>query len=143
MATRSAIGVAYEDRIEAIYCHWDGYLSHNGKILNEHYNRDAAKKLITLGDLSSLGAGIGLQHSREERPAGECTFYGRDFGQTNVEAVVYSTAEEFQFEMSHRGCEYYYILGTDNQWWVSCEYGPLRGTWTPVSEALKIVRQGD
>ena len=39
MATRSNIGIVNEDdSITAIYCHWDGYPEHNGKILLNHYN---------------------------------------------------------------------------------------------------------
>lgn len=39
MSTRSHIGLLLEDgRIESIYCHNDGYLSHNGHILDSFYN---------------------------------------------------------------------------------------------------------
>ena len=32
MATRSAIGVMHGYKCKAVYCHWDGYLDHNGRI---------------------------------------------------------------------------------------------------------------
>jgi hypothetical protein len=36
MSTRSAIGIRYGTIIKAVYCHWDGYVEHNGAILQEH-----------------------------------------------------------------------------------------------------------
>ena len=39
MATRSTIAIQLENgSINQVYCHWDGYLSNNGKILMEYYN---------------------------------------------------------------------------------------------------------
>jgi hypothetical protein len=58
MATRSAIAIqeTKEGPVRYVYCHFDGYPAHNGKILNEHY-RDPSKvkELLALGDMSSLG----------------------------------------------------------------------------------------
>ena len=64
MATRSRIGILNDDgTVDSIYCHWDGYLSHNGKILFEHYTDPAVvQELIALGDISSLGIDIGEKH---------------------------------------------------------------------------------
>ena len=39
MATRSRIGIQLADEsILSVYCHWDGYLAHNGKMLQEYYS---------------------------------------------------------------------------------------------------------
>ena len=39
MATRSRIAIEKQDgTVDSIYCHWDVYLSHNGKILFNHYD---------------------------------------------------------------------------------------------------------
>lgn len=55
MATRSIIAVQVENGFDAIYCHHDGYLTHNGFILLKSYNTPSlAKELISLGDISSL-----------------------------------------------------------------------------------------
>jgi hypothetical protein len=69
MATRSLIGIKLNDNIvKTIYCHWDGYPEHNGKLLVENYNTPAAIfDLLELGDLSSLA----------ETPA-KCVAYHRD-----------------------------------------------------------------
>ena len=50
MATRSAIGLKKIDgTIEAVYCHWDGYPAHNGKILMNHYPVDKTQRLLAEG----------------------------------------------------------------------------------------------
>jgi hypothetical protein len=56
MATRSTIVKKNEDgSYTGIYCHWDGYPSHNGKILLENYNsQEKVDSLIALGNISSL-----------------------------------------------------------------------------------------
>ena len=59
MGTRSRIGVMHGDVVKSVYCHWDGYLEHNGQILLEHYDSAKANNLVALGDLSSLGSVIG------------------------------------------------------------------------------------
>ena len=62
MATRSAIGVMHGDNCKMVYCHWDGYLEHNGEILQKHYDSPKANHLVALGNLSSLRPNIGEQH---------------------------------------------------------------------------------
>lgn len=59
MGTRSFIAQKTEDGYRAIYCHWDGYPSWNGRILHTHYS-DPAKltALLNLGDISCLGTGL-------------------------------------------------------------------------------------
>lgn len=56
MSTRSTIGVVRCDGSKArIYCHWDGYLEHNGVILYESYSdMDRLEQLLRLGNISSL-----------------------------------------------------------------------------------------
>jgi hypothetical protein len=56
MGTRSRIGIELPDHtVVSVYCHWDGYVDHNGRVLVEHYmNRDSVKELIDGGSMSSL-----------------------------------------------------------------------------------------
>ena len=55
MSTRSTIWIQREDGLEGVYSHWDGYVSHNGKILYENYNTpEKVQELINGGHLSSL-----------------------------------------------------------------------------------------
>lgn len=59
MSTNSHIGLRNGDTVKYIYCHWDGYLSHNGMLLNLFYrNPEKVEKLINLGDISSLGYNV-------------------------------------------------------------------------------------
>ena len=55
MATQSNIGIQYLDNsVRMVYCHWDGYPSHNGKILLNNYKTfDEVKKLIERGEIIS------------------------------------------------------------------------------------------
>ena len=51
MATRSHIGIKNQDNsVTYIYCHWDGYPGHNGKILLNHYQtEDKVRELMKIG----------------------------------------------------------------------------------------------
>jgi hypothetical protein len=45
----------HDHTVVSSYCHWDGYVEHNGKILVEHYqNRQDVQELIDGGSMSSL-----------------------------------------------------------------------------------------
>ena len=95
MATRSTIALEFADgTVEQVYCHWDGYLEHNGQILLKHYsNPFILRDLIDLGAVSSLGKIIGTKHDfsrldspmpaeEYERLYGDMTtFYARDRGE--------------------------------------------------------------
>jgi len=56
MGTRSRIGIEMPDHsVVSVYCHYDGYVEHNGKILAEHYqNREDVQELIDGGSMSCL-----------------------------------------------------------------------------------------
>ena len=91
MATRSYIGKQNTDgTVKYIYCHWDGYPSHNGEILKEHYKTEAkVNTLMDLGDLSILGPEIGEKQDFNNKQSNNmCLAYGRDRGEKNVEANI-------------------------------------------------------
>jgi hypothetical protein len=58
MSTNSSIAVLCDDgSIIQVFCHWDGSVEHNGRLLFENYNNRAlAEELAMKGDLFSLGA---------------------------------------------------------------------------------------
>jgi hypothetical protein len=128
MGTRSAIGYKTgEGKIRAVYCHWDGYVSNNGRILQESYQ--AAYKiarLIEQGDMSSLAAEpmptAGSGHSFNTPEDGVVTYYGRDRGETGVETKEFANVDEFETEMSYAGCEYFYVFN-GREWIVSTGTG--------------------
>lgn len=86
MATRSNIAMkTKEGKIVSVYCHWDGYVANNGKILLENYDFiDKIEALIALGSISSLGKAIGLQQDFDDRSTQKddwTLFYSRDRGE--------------------------------------------------------------
>ena len=134
MATRSTIALEYADgTIGQVYCHWDGYLSNNGQILFEHYQDPfKLRDLMDLGDVSVLHANIGEKHDFNERYEDGCTFYGRDRGETGVEAKNFRDFDHYLRE--HQWEEYEYILRKDGNWYVSCY--PTKFVYSLLSEAL-------
>ena len=100
MGTRSYIITANpKGDFTGIYCHWDGYPSHNGKILHENYDtQEKVETLIALGDLSSLRESPACPegHSYRTPVAGHCIAYGRDRG----EAVAAEGGAEGELERS-------------------------------------------
>ena len=146
MGTRSTIALEFADgTVEQVYCHWDGYLDHNGAILKEHYSDPfKLRELIDLGDLSSLRPTIGVKHpfssfqlaTQEERDAHEklvenmCTFYQRDRGET-CPARKYKNVAEYFAEGQQE--EYDYILRPDGVWYVRCY--TTDGKWLTMAEA--------
>ena len=110
MGTRSTIALEYADgTVDQIYCHWDGYLEHNGMILEKHYKDPfVLQKVMDLGDMSSLGERIGSQHAFDKAPEGECTFYKRDRNESGVGAKRFKSFADYK--ANHQYEEYEYIL---------------------------------
>lgn len=150
MGTRSRIGVMHGNIVKSVYCHWDGYLSHNGAILQEHYDSVKANQLVALGDLSSLKQEIGAKHAfgtigmtpaeqeaYEVEHGNSCTFYGRDRGETGTEWQVAHTFDEFLEQVNNCCGEYYYIM-RDGVWYCGDTYGrtELSNKLTALTEAL-------
>jgi hypothetical protein len=135
MATRSTIALEFADgTIGQVYCHWDGYLVHNGKILLENYsNPFILRDLIDLGSLSSLRPTIGTKHPFSHYDVANmtfeeygslyrdmCTFYGRDRGEGQSDATYFKDFADFR--ANGQAEEYDYILRNVNgvaTWFVS------------------------
>ena len=126
MATRSTIALEFADgTIGQVYCHWDGYLAHNGKMLQEYYsNPFILRDLIDLGSLSSLHPTIGTKHPFSMFEANMtqdeyanlyrdmCVFYGRDRGEGQSDATYFKDYEHFLVDGQRE--EYDYILRNVN-----------------------------
>ncbi len=97
MSTRSHIGLLLEDgRVESIYCHHDGYLSHNGHILDSFYNNvSKVKQLLALGDLSALGEKLGEKQDFNKPLGNMCLAYGRDREEDDVSSQIFDSESEF------------------------------------------------
>jgi len=154
MGTRSRIGVMHGDKVKSVYCHWDGYLEHNGAILQEHYNSVKANELVSLGDLSSLRPEIGVEHSFSRLDttmsdsewdalySNMCTFYGRDRKETGTMWKVAHTFAEFLEQCDNCCAEFYYIM-KEGVWYCGDTYNrtALSGKLTLLSEALESVKE--
>ena len=122
MGTRSFIARKTNEGFVGVYCHWDGYLEHNGKILREHYtDPHKIEELIVLGDISILGNEIGSKHEFQDHPDGETTFYGRDRGETDTQATFRKTLRGIMNYANRCGCEFFYLFRFDD--WQYAERG--------------------
>lgn len=121
MATRSLIGIRQDDgKIKSVYCHSDGYLTHNGAMLIDHYkDRDKVEKLIKLGSLSMLGEKVdpdpNKEHSFEydKRQEDVVVAYARDRGEELREAVAQTEEELFDKDS---WIDYIYIFEKNGEW---------------------------
>lgn len=118
MSTHSAIGRLLSDgRVQAIYCQFDGYLTHNGRILLEHYTTlDVVVALLELGDISSLD---------ETLEKTEAYHRDRDEFWPDVEPKTFESVQAWLADSQ----EYNYLFDPDRGWLVAYD------TDTPVSLA--------
>ena len=160
MGTRSMIAIENPNSkaVKSIYCHWDGYLEHNGSILEKHYsNSPKVNNLIALGDLCSLRPEIGVKHlfsslelPKEEREAHEeavkdmCTFYTRDRGE-DAPYKFFKDVKEAHAYYDGSWCEYFYLFKYDadqesGKWFYRTREN---GRWKRLATALKRCDQKD
>ena len=94
MATRSYIGKRLDDgKIQYVYCHFDGYPSHNGAILTEHYTtEDKIIDLLNLGHMSQLDSEVS-----------HCKAYGEEYSVGDMEDFLDGNVS-------------YYYLFENNEW---------------------------
>lgn len=155
MGTRSRIAVMHGDVVKSVYCHWDGYLAWNGKLLQEHYDSAKANQLVALGDLSSLKPEIGEAHpfgyhgtdisaeDYEKQFGNMCTFYARDRGETGTEWKVAHSFAEFLEQVDNCCGEYYYII-KDGVWYCGTLHEREQDLYkklVPLTEALIQVKE--
>jgi len=120
---------------KSVYCHYDGYLSYTGQILQKHYDSTKANALVARGDNS------GVKETLEEM-----NFYenggveGEDVNEflNSTPWQVAHTFEEFleQVECCHG--EYYYVM-RDGVWYAGAVYdtpGLIKGKLVLLEEAL-------
>jgi hypothetical protein len=152
-----AIENPHSKAVKSIYCHWDGYLQHNGSLLEKHYsNSPKVNNLIALGDLSSLRPEIGEKHEfsrldttlpeeEYERLYGDmCTYYTRDRGE-DAPYKHFSTVKEAVAYYDGSWCEYFYLFKYDEdlesgKWFYRTREN---GRWKRLATALKRIDQKD
>lgn len=155
MGTRSTIALERTDgTVCKIYCHWDGYLDHNGRILVEHWcDPQKMELLLDGGNLCTLGQDIGQTHPQDRPQYGTpeydvyrqmyrsgCEFYGRDRGYTDHHAITYQNWDTYLRESTSQ--EYNYALRfTDRSWCWWVKYRATNGRWVPLQWAIELEAQ--
>lgn len=124
MATRSTIALEFADgTVGQVYCHFDGYLSNNGRILEQHY-RDPFKlrDIMDRGSMSQLGNTVT-----------DCEFYNDEGDRTSW----FGNLQEYLYQAQME--EYNYILRQVNGqpvWFVS--YFESDDQFIPLDKAFVI-----
>jgi hypothetical protein len=136
MATRSRIAIETESGIvNAVYCHWDGYVEGVGRTLFNHYDKEKLEKLIKLGDISSLREKIepiGEHHTFMNPEDNVTVAYHRDRGE-DFHSTHYLNIDDLFDNSFENGVEYVYCLNKDGVWLVN-SYGI---EVTPLYDLLK------
>lgn len=138
MATRSRIGILNEDgTVSSVYCHWDGYPSHNGRILSTSYtDTEKVRKLINLGSISFLDDEVETSdpHTFEKPKEGVTVAYHRDRGEDYNPPRINGSLDEY-FEDDNE--EYGYLF-VDGEWLVKPCYGdrPIQTIKEALAEDL-------
>jgi hypothetical protein len=114
---------------KSVYCHYDGYLKHTGRLLQANYDSALANELIARGDNS------GVRETLEGM-----NFYG-ERGEEDVSWQVAHTFEEFleQVECCHG--EYYYVM-KDGVWYAGAVYdtdGLVKNGLVALKNALETL----
>lgn len=125
MSTHSQIGILNRDKsITSIYCHWDGYLDHVGRILKEYYDtEEKVKELIALGSLSTLYPKIKPDPDKShnfDNPAPDTTVaYHRDLGEpwNHTKPETHRTKTNYIMDMKNRCISEIYLFNPKDSTW--------------------------
>lgn len=143
MSTRSHICMRKKDgSFEVVYCHWDGYPSHNGALLLKNFkSKKKVQQLLDLGSLSILAEKVnppkGKEHSFNKPHKNVCVFYGRDREEQDVGKGVFKTLDEFKKFLVDSWCEYIYIFDEEMRKWECYTID-----WNPIEIGIDI-RNGE
>lgn len=120
MSTAS-ISVQHGDKIKTIYVDRDGDIKNLGATLLQYYNdQDRADALVSLGDASRICASIECPtgHSYNHPAPGHSVFYGRDRGESDTQACIFDSWQEFS---TYEEWQEYNYLFDNNHWF--CDSG--------------------
>jgi len=135
MSTHARIGLMLHDgTIKHSYVHFDGYPTGVGKTLVEHYNsEETIQELLSFGDMSYLTPIINPEgeHSFNKPEDGVTVFYGRDRGETGIDAEINSMDELHNI---HSNSVDFFYLYVNKVWQVYDVYG--KDGWKLVKEFL-------
>ena len=131
MSTRSWIGIKQKDQsLNLVYCHYDGYIEHNGLLLQNHYQTiDKIKQLIKNGSIRILNETV------------ESTEY---FDEQNF--IQYKSIDDLKQDMMTNKhlivIEYFYYFDEEvNTWFVGeidydSDFNPKQAIFKPLKDVI-------
>jgi hypothetical protein len=128
MSTNSFIGLeATDGTVTYIYCHWDGGLAHNGRMLQDNYaTAEQVTALLEQGDASALGSTVA-----------DSVFYTRDKGEDRGENLASIDPSRDEFGQDLGDSKFAYLFSSDmNSWTVKI---PGQAAWVGLRRALEAV----
>jgi hypothetical protein len=132
MATRSNIGIVNDNgSVTGIYCHWDGYPEHNGKLLLKHYtDSERINGLMSLGSLSILAENLYSTdiHTFNNPQEGVCVAFGRDRGEKNADSKSFTNISEFEKYANRTTADYQYLFN-NGKW----QFRKYNGKWRELT----------
>ena len=135
MGTRSRVGIMHGDVIKSVYCHYDGYLSCTGQILQQHYDSVKTNKLVALGDNSGIHEELEEMNFYNDRQAKEEEV--TEFLDSTPWQVAH-TFDEFLDQVHNCSGEYYYVM-KNGVWYAGAVYpttGLIKEQLVPLVDAL-------
>jgi len=139
MSTRSMILMRYPDgKVTSAYCHWDGYPSHNGRILLDHYKtKRKVAKLLSEGDMSYLASHCDCPKGHSfENPNRDCVcYYGRDRGEKDTGPRTHDCLEDYEDWAADGWQAYEYMFNVNDKAWYYKETFEGSG-WKPLTEKV-------
>jgi hypothetical protein len=125
---------------KGVYCHFDGYPSNIGAMLEQYYqDPEKIKNLIKLGNLVFLDEELepeaGVKHSFYHRAKGVTVAFHRDRGDAYKFYAAHN--DKFFFEVLGRNdFDYVYLYDMQkNEWFVTYQYGSFE-YFKPLKEVL-------
>lgn len=140
MATRSIIARQKDREVESIYCHWDGYPTHVGAILDGYYtDQESVDKLMALGSLSSLEPKCDrpVGHSFDSPVDGYCVAYGRDRGEGDVEPELHQGLFQLRQRVDDAGAAFVYLFMED-EWHGAATDGKFAFEFFPIKKLIQM-----
>ena len=136
MSTRSMIAIQDADGVcYTVYCHFDGYVSHMGKMLTTYFNDDeSVAELINNGELRSIDV------SAEDENVIVCEHFEEDFEKRNIE--YYDTEVDMLNAFQNSDREYLYLWDDVAEMWLyrkntyTSNGKMVEPEWKPVLSAL-------
>lgn len=118
MATRSTIAIENADgTIHQVYCHWDGYISHNGVLLYKFYNtRELVEKLVSGASISSLGEFVSDTPKPFDRLIENDDRYTIYYSYRGEITEIRHFKDFDDYEQNHQYEEFEYLFTKDNVW---------------------------